>query len=43
VSKMKSCKVRKAGKMVKPKKKKVSEEDRKRNAARWVTERRLVS
>ncbi len=40
---MKPVKVRKAGKMVKKKKKKIKEEDRKRNASRWVTERRLVS
>jgi len=40
---MKSCKMRKAGKMQKPKKKKSDEAQRKRNAARWVTERRLVS
>ncbi len=40
---MKPVKNRKAGRFVKRKKKKVSEEDRKRNAARWVSERRVTS
>lgn len=40
---MKPIKVRKAGKMVSKKKTKVSEESRKKNASRWVSERRLTS
>jgi hypothetical protein len=40
---MKSIKVRKAGRMVKPKKKKkITEEERKRNAFRWKQELRGI-
>lgn len=40
---MKPIKNRKAGKFIKRTKKAVSKEDRKRNAFRWVSERRIVS